>query len=112
MRNSGSAALYLFKPVNLALQKEIEKNSTLITYTSSGIRRSSPIFKANVVKGEKHLLCSLAKSAVMKAFKLFNLQKSDFDRATFIVPDEHRWKKLFKYWKLLNIPQDKNISKE
>jgi hypothetical protein len=107
-----SAALYLFKPVNLALQREIEKNSTPITYTSSGIIRSSPIFKANGIKGVKHLLCSPAKSAVKKTFKLFDLQKSNFDRATLIVPDEYRWNKMLTKWKLLDISQDKNTSKE
>jgi hypothetical protein len=58
------------------------------------------------------LLCSPAKSAITKALKLFEKEQSNFDRATFIIPDEHRCKQLFKKWKLLDIPSEKDIPHE
>jgi hypothetical protein len=75
--------------------------SALLLIFSTSALRSSPLYKATGVKGDKHLLTAPHPSVLKRALSAFNGQNSVFNKATLTVNDSPVARKLFKDWTLL-----------
>jgi predicted aspartyl protease len=76
-----------------------------VTHVSSGLlQNNKALFKETGAAGAKHLLATPNPAITKRALLAFQQQQSNFDKATFVVMENSKTKRLFKEWKKIYVP--------
>ena len=106
------SAFIFLRPVLTSLIQYIEEKLVPVTHISKGVSRSSPLYNPTGKKRDKHLLCSPPNTKVKSIFSEVTKQLPNFKQVTFIVDDTPVFRKLFRFWDLLNVDEQyKDIDK-